>query len=247
MSADDFSSFLAPHCGSLEVHLLGTVELDAMIGLQEYEIYELSGRGTTDGILFLCEHPPCLSMGRESSRSQLPWDEDRHVGEHLPVRWVSRGGGAYAHAPGQVAVYLMIPLRRLGIGLSGFRERFEQAVVLACRDVKVPAKRQSGVPGVWSRNGHVAYFGAAVRSWITCHGMFLNVSIDPQFLRLSETNSLGVPAASMQSQRLDPVPMSNVREALIRRLGEAFGYRSIEVSTGHPLLKRSPKTNPVHV
>lgn len=247
MTVEAPHAILAPHGGSLEVHLLGLVELDAMIGLQEYQVYDLSGRDSCDGVLFLCEHAPCLSMGRESSRSHIPWDEDRGTGDQLPVRWVSRGGGAFTHAPGQLAIYLLVPLRRLGLGLSRYRGLFEQAIVSVCRDVKIPAKRQAGTPGVWSRNGHLAYFGGAVRSWISCHGMYLNVSIDARTLRLTETNPLGVPAASMQSQRRDPVRMPEVREAVIRRLAESFGYETVEVSTGHPLLMRNSKTNPIHV
>jgi lipoate-protein ligase B len=237
---------LPPHQGRLEVHLLGLVDFDAMLGLQEQQIYELSGRDDLFGMLFLCEHPPIISMGREASRSQLLLDDDELARRELAVRWVSRGGGAFIHAPGQLAIYLQIPLARLGLGLSDFRQLFEESLVSACRELKIPAKRQSDEAGIWSRGGQLACFGAGVKSWITCQGMFLNLSIDPALLHLTVANPLGSRSTSVQSQRLDPIPTSRVRATIIDKIAEHFGYDSPEVSTGHPLLKRTTQRVLLH-
>lgn len=232
---------LPPHEGTLEVHLLGLVDFGSALGLQEQQIYELGGRDDTSGTLFLCEHPPVISMGRDASRADLLIDDEELERDEIPVVWVARGGGAFVHAPGQLALYLMLPLQRLGLGLGRFRELFERAVVESCHEVKVPAKRQPGEPGVWSRGGLLATFGAGVKSWVTWQGMFLNVAIDPQYLRLSVTNPAGARSTSMQSQRLDPVRLPQIREALIRQISNSFGYVRTDVSTGHPLLKRTTK------
>ena len=218
---------------------MGLVEFDALLGLQEMQIYELSGRDDLSGSLFLCEHPPTISMGREASTSDLRVDEAELSQQSIPVRWVSRGGGAFVHGPGQLAIYLQLPLSRLGIGLARFRESFELAVQQACREVKIPAKRDSGHPGLWSRNGQLAYFGAGVKSWVSWQGMFLNVSIDPRLLALTEATPEAGRSTSMQSQRLDPVRMPKIREAVVRALAVNFGYDMVDVATGHPLLTRS--------
>lgn len=230
---------LPVHDGTLEVHLLGLVDFDAAQGLQEYQLYELSGRKDREGVLFLCEHPPTVSMGREASRTHLLLDDEELARRELPVRWVARGGGAFLHAPGQLAIYLQLPLQRLGIGLAEFRFHFESALLAVCQELKIPARRAPEETGIWSRNGQLGFFGAAVKSWITCQGMFLNIAIDPHLLHCVVSNPSGTRSTSMQSQRLDPARMPLVREALIRHLAAAFGYATTEVSTGHPLLRRT--------
>ncbi|WP_437201452.1 lipoyl protein ligase domain-containing protein [Planctomicrobium sp. SH664] len=236
-----------PHGGTLAVHLLGLVDFDAVTGLQEQQIYELSGRSDTQGTLLLCEHPPLITMGREASRADLLPDDEELARRELTVRWVARGGGALVHGPGQLAISLQLPLLRLGLGLRQFRENFEEAVLNACRELKIPSKRQSGEPGIWSRGGQLAYFGAGVKSWISCHGMFLNVTTDPRLLELTVPNPLGTPSTSLQSQRLEPVRLPQVREALVRHICEQFRYDLSDVSTGHPLLKRTIRKVTVHV
>lgn len=234
---------IAIHDGLLEVHLLGMVDYGATLALQEQQIYELSGQDNRNGRLILCEHPLLVSMGREASRAQLLLDDEEIRRRELAVQWVGRGGGAYVHGPGQLAIYLQIPLQRLGIGLAQYRTLFELAVLQVLQEMKIPARRMEDATGIWSRNGHLAYFGAAVKSWISSHGMYLNVSIDPRLLEWTQSNGpgangSGARSATIQSLRLDPVRMANIRELLIRALSHQFGYASAEVSTGHPLLRR---------
>ncbi|WP_437187531.1 lipoyl(octanoyl) transferase LipB [Planctomicrobium sp. SH668] len=237
---------LAVHDGTLEVHLLGVVDFDATLALQEQQVYELSGRDDLNGMLFVCEHPVMITMGREASRMHLRLDEDELAQREIPVRWIARGGGAYVHGPGQIALYLQIPLNRLKISPTQYRDCFESAVSLACQELRVSARLSPDGTGIWSRNGQMGFFGAAIKSWISCHGLFLNVSLDPRLLDWTMSNPQGTRSASMQSQRLDPVRMPQLREALIRSIARNFGYASVEVSTGHPFLRRTTQRVMTH-
>ena len=234
------------HAGALEVHLLGTVEFDALLGLQEYLTYEISGRDETSGVLLLCEHPPLISVGREGSSADVLTEVPTLQRDGLDVRWVSRSGGAFPHGSGQLAVYLLVPLNRLGIGLSVYKDLLESALCETCRELKVPVKRSADAPGLWGRGGQIAYFGASVRSWVSQHGMFLNVTISPQLLNLTIPNSVGGQPTSIQCQRLQPVSMAQIRECLIRQVAAKFGYELTDISTGHPLLKRTLQKVPTY-
>lgn len=235
---------LQPHDGLLRVHLLGLVDLGAWLGLQEQNVYELSGRQDREAVLLLGELPPQITIGREGSRAQILCDDDALEQRGLSVQWVARGGGACIHAPGQLAIALQAPLQRLGIGLTGYRALLEQAVAETSRDVKIGVRRTVDHPGLWSRGGQVASFGGSVKSWITCHGMFLNVAIDPRWLSLLAPTVPETRWTSMQSQRLDPVRMARVRESLIQRIAEQFGYAQLDLATGHPQLRRTRKLVP---
>lgn len=235
------------HAGALEVHLLGTVDFDAFLGLQEYLTYEISGRDDTSGMLLLCEHPPLITIGRQGSSADLPVDSGDLERDGINVRWISRSGGAFPHGPGQLAAYLMIPLNRLGIGLSQYKNLLEFALCETCRELKIPVKRSAAAPGLWGRGGQIAFFGASVRSWISNHGMFLNVTISPELLKLTKPNSVGGPPSSIQSQRLQPVSMTQIRESVSRQIADKFGYEMTDISTGHPLLKRTLQKVPTYV
>ncbi|MBX3436447.1 MAG: hypothetical protein KF861_03080 [Planctomycetaceae bacterium] len=224
---------------SLEVYLLGMVDLDAALGLQERLVFDTSGRCDTQGTLLLCEHPPVISIGREGSRSQVLADPHELDASEIDVRWMARGGGAIVHAAGQLAVYPILPLDRLGCGLADFRRRLEESLIGACREMQVPVKRSDNAPGLWCRGGQLACFGAAIKNWTTYHGAYLNVSTDPGFLKMVDSSPPGERLTSLESQLQRPVPMHRVREAVMRHVAANFGYELTHVYTGHPLLQRT--------
>lgn len=236
-----------PHGGTLEVHLLGLLDFETFLGLQEFLTFDLSGRQDLSGVLLLCEHPPAISVGRQGRSTDVHVDVASVTGSDIPIHWASRSGGAYAHAPGQLAIYLLLPLDRLGIGLVEYRRRLETAVCETCHELKVPAKRHPSSPGLWGRGGQLAFWGASIRSWISNHGMYLNVSISPAFLAITNPNPDQQRATSIQAHRIQPVPMSHLRESLIRTISAQFSYEMTDVSTGHPLLKRTSRQVATHV
>lgn len=225
--------------GSLEVHLLGLVDYDSALALQERLAYEVSGQIDTQAVLLLCEHPPLISMGRQGSCSHVFVPQHDLRACQMEVRWVARGGGAVVHAPGQLAVTPILPLDRLQMTVSDYRLRLETALVAACRDQHVPAKRVPDTPGVWCRGGQLASFGAAVKYGATLHGAVLNVDPDPGFLQMVDSSPPGERVTSLQAQRGRRVEMNSVRESLIRHLSCAFGYERVHLYTSHPLLQRT--------
>lgn len=230
-------SALSDASDALEVRLLGLVDFDSALQLQERLVYELSGRDDTRGLLLICEHPPIVTIGREGSRDQLACDPDELAKGRLQVRWLNRGGGCVVHGPGQLAAYPVLPLQRLGLGLAEYRRRLEEAVVNTCADLRVPVAPTCGAPVVSCRCGQFATLGIAVKSWIAYHGLFLNVSPDLGLLRMARWTDCGAPVTSLAAQRCRPTSMHSVRSSLVRHLISSLGYERYHVYTGHPLLR----------
>lgn len=224
--------------GSLETYLLGLVDFDSALALQERMIYEISGRSDRQGGLLLAEHPPAITVGRDGRRRDVLMSEEDLGRREIPLRWVGRGGGAYPHAPGQLAIYPVLPLDRLHLGVEAFRQRFETALVNVCHEMRIAAKRRDREAGIWTRYGQVAFVGSAVKAWVSCHGAWLNVAIDPGFLKLTAATP-GERPTTLQALRLRPVSMNHVREAAIRHIAAAFGYETVHPYVGHPLLTRT--------
>lgn len=246
MTADSAMPF---HSGrtsdSLEVHLMGVVEHDSALLLQKRLAYEIGGRSDRQGGLLICEHPPIVTVGREGSTADILAEPQELTSRMLEVRWLNRGGGCLLHAPGQLAVYPIVPLDRLGLGLAEYRRRLEESAIDVCRELGIAASRRDDQPGVFCRCGQFAFVGVAVRSWVAYYGMFINVNPEPGAMRLVRSSRCGDRVTSLTSQKGRHVPMHAVRESLIRHLASQLGYNRHHLYTGHPWLQRSRKK--VHV
>ncbi len=220
------------------MRLLGLLDFRSALALQERIVYELSGRSDTQGVLLLCEHPPTISIGREGSQSQIAASDGQLSACRVETEWVSRGGGTVLHAPGQLAIYAMLPLQRIKAGVRWLRRSFETSIQHACHELRVPAKRRDDEPGLWSRGGQIGHFGASLKLGISLHGFFLNVSPEPSLMKFV-TDRNGHRVTSLQDQLLRRIPMSAAKESVIRHLATTFGYETIHTFTGHPLLKRT--------
>lgn len=226
---------------SLQVFLLGVVDFESALRLQERFRDDVVQREDRFGGLFVCEHPPVVTIGREGSPSHLRRDAAEFNKLGIDVRWLNRGGGAWMQCPGQLAVYPVVPLRRLGLGLSEYRQRLELAVLNVCRELHVSAHCLGEEPGIFCSLGQLATVGVAVRSWVTAHGLTLNVRPDLSLVRATRPNQRGLRPTSLEAarQRLTAIP--KVRESLIRNLAERLGYEQTHFYTGIPGLKRTKR------
>ncbi|MFM8288804.1 MAG: lipoyl(octanoyl) transferase LipB [Planctomycetaceae bacterium] len=221
---------------ALEVFLLGLADLDSVLALQLRLGAELEGCDDRRGMLLICEHPPVITIGRAGSRTHVGLTPGELAARELEVRWTNRGGGAVLHAPGQVAVYPVVPVDRLGLGVAAFRDRLLESVVAACGEQRVTAEVRPEWGAVMGRSGQLAQVGVGVRRGVTRHGLFLNVQISPEWLELVESG-LGR-QSSLARERQGHVSPGSVREALIRQLAERLGYPAPHVQTGHPWFRR---------
>jgi lipoyl(octanoyl) transferase len=226
---------------ALQVYLLGLVDFESCLKLQQHLVYELSGRNDRQGTVLICEHPPVITIGREGSRAHLRCEPQELVAREVGVRWLNRGGGCLVHVPGQLAIYPILPLQRIGMGLADYRQALEKTLLGVCEESRVAAWQQASDPGIWCRSGQLGFLGAAVKSWISYHGAFLNVAPDLDWMQLCQVNSVGRRSSSLSVERLRQTSMHGVRESVARLLAAACGYHRYHIYTGHPLLRRTKK------
>ena len=120
---------------ALEVYLLGTVDFDAAMALQERLIDEIATRSDRLGTLIICEHPPIVTIGREGRITDLPLDTRDFTSRMMEVRRVNRSGGTLVHTPGQVVAYPILPVDRLGCSVAEFRKRLQDATVATAAEL----------------------------------------------------------------------------------------------------------------
>lgn len=231
---------------AIKIYMLGCVDFDSLLVLQKHALEEMSQQQTDQAVLFVCEHPPIVTVGREGSRNQLTRYYQEFQSGQIDVRWLNRGGGALMHAPGQLAVYPLFPLNQLGMCVHDYQSGVKQAIIDMAAEQRIEAETHPESTGIFSRCGQFASVGAAIQSWISYYGFYINVSPDMKLLRLIDSNQYDHRLTSLSAILTREVSMSSVRESIVRQLVTKFGYRETHFFTKHPLLHKVKKNVYVH-
>jgi lipoyl(octanoyl) transferase len=225
---------------SLEVYLLGMIDFEDAQLLQRRLVYDLGERG--GAALVLCEHPATISVGRAGSRIHIVPDDEGLRSLGVRTHWVNRGGGCWLHLPGQLAIYLAVSLRPLGLDLQSYLDRLHRLIIDVLAEFDLKGQTRAEQPGVFLGYSRVASVGIAVSRWIAYHGMTLNVGpyLEPFELLLDEPGlgSHALRQTSMESRRQRQTPMAKVRESVMRHVEDTFGLERQHLYTHHPLIRR---------
>jgi lipoyl(octanoyl) transferase len=242
-----------PPSRALSAYLFGALDFDAFISLQRRLVYDVGGDRTT-GAVILCEHPPCVTIGREGSRAHIRPNFDlltaclrtheRAESEtsDSPVQWVSRGGGTMLHLPGQVACYPIVPLDLLGLTAARYLEELQNIALDLLRKFDLFGTIDQDRPGIRVNGRRVVHFGVAIRERITCFGFVVNVN--PNLGPFHEVNCDGDPVPMTSIQRESParVRVSGIRQWLLELIAARFGFDRVSIFHNHPsLLHRSSR------
>ena len=177
-----------------QLHLLG---LQGYLPLyQAMQDFTAQRDGSTDDIIWICEHPPTFTLGLAGQPNHLLAPGD------IPVVATNRGGQVTYHGPGQVVAYPLIDLQRAGYFVKEYVFRLEEAVIRTLSAFNVTGHRVRGAPGIYVRLddpghharlatpstpdappdftglGKIAALGIKVSRHCTYHGVALNVAMD---------------------------------------------------------------------
>ncbi len=184
-------------------------------GLRDYAATWAAMRAWTDGRtpvtrdeIWLLEHPPVFTLGQAGRTEHLLDPGD------IPVIQTDRGGQVTYHGPGQIIAYVLVDLRRAGLGVKGLVHLLEASVIGLLAGYGIEADARAGAPGVYVSEAKVASLGLRVRRGCSYHGLSLNVDMDlTPFLRI---NPCGYPGLRV-TQIADlggPKDLRSVGEAL---------------------------------
>lgn len=176
--------------------------------------------------LWLLQHPPVFTQGQAGKAEHVLFPGD------IPVVQVDRGGQVTYHGPGQLVAYLLLDVRRLGIGVRELVERMERAVigVLAAHEILAAARRDA--PGVYVEAAKIASLGLRIRNGRSFHGLALNVDMDLEpFARINPCGYAGLAMTQMRDLA-GSVDVQQVQQELRERLALELGYAEQKTLTG---------------
>ena len=119
--------------------------------------------------LWVLEHDPVYTLGLAGNPTHL-----LNAGG-IPVVKTDRGGQITWHGPGQIVVYALLDLRRLGLGPRELVRLIESAIIATVAGYGISAERRAGAPGVYVGEAKLAALGLRIRKGCSYHGLALNV------------------------------------------------------------------------
>jgi lipoyl(octanoyl) transferase len=141
----------------------------------------------TDDELWLLSHPPVYTLGQAGRPEHL-----LAPGE-IPVIQVDRGGQVTYHGPGQLVLYVLLDLRRAGLGVRQLVSLLEASVIDLLGGQGIAAAARADAPGVYVDGAKVASLGLRVRRGCSFHGLALNVDMDLEpFARINPCGYAGL-------------------------------------------------------
>jgi len=127
---------------------------------------------STPDQLWWLQHEPVYTLGKAGR------DEHLHDLGGTPVVRSDRGGQVTWHGPGQLVVYTLLDLHRLGLTARGAVNLLEGALAAALATAGIDAAPRADAPGLYVAGAKIASLGLRVSRGCCYHGIALNVDCD---------------------------------------------------------------------
>lgn len=223
----------------LNLVYLGCVDYSSALDLQQ-KLVDARHAQRIANTLLLLEHPPVLTLGRNSSRSNILASDEVLAGRGVAIHEINRGGDVTYHGPGQLVGYPILDLRSFTprLGAVDYVRLLEEALIRACSDFGISAQRIAGRTGVWTLPAgavpekKIAAIGVHIARGITSHGFALNVTTDLRDFELivpcgiSDRTVTSIDLESISGSAIHPAPiMENAIHATARHFGRVFNHQ----------------------
>jgi lipoyl(octanoyl) transferase len=258
----------------ISVVQLGQVDYGEGLRLQR-KLVDLRKAEEIGDVLLLLEHSPVITLGRNAKAANVLASTDALAARGIEVFECDRGGDVTFHGPGQLVGYPIFDLRllellpldddlrsrtfadksvratqtRKTLGAVDYVRRLEEVLIRTCGDFGIPARRVTGLTGVWTQSDReaadfvekkIAALGVHISRSVTSHGFALNVNTDLDFFNLIVPCGITAkPVTSIQKELGRKLDLSDVANMVSRNFGTVFGSQMLWVETIDALLVNS--------
>ncbi len=178
-------------------------------------------------ILQLEHQPPVVTVTRRPGVAEhLLVDEERLNALGIELAETDRGGDITYHGPGQLVLYPILDLNRLGLRIHPYLRLLEEAVIRTLAVFGIRGERDPEATGVWvpaERSGDldrkICAMGVRLSRWCSMHGLALNVEPNLEHFQLIVPCGLARPVTSLEQELGAKAPtFADVREELTGQL-----------------------------
>lgn len=172
--------------------------------------------------IWLLQHHPVFTLGTNAKPEHLLNPEN------IPVVQTDRGGQVTYHAPGQLIAYVLIDVRRKGMGVRELVTALEESVIQFLSMLGVKAEADPKAPGVYVNGAKIAALGLRVKQKGSYHGLSLNVDMDlADFDRINPCGYSGLKVTSLKQLGL-PLDMQQTQSLLLEALCQQLDITQLD-------------------
>ena len=147
---------------------LGTVNYHETLELMRSHIKEKDFSNE----IWLLEHPPVFTLGTAADNSHILDSKD------IPVVQSDRGGEVTYHGPGQLVIYFLLDIKKLGCGPNKLVVSIQEFIKELLSDLSIESSFIKGAPGVYVNDKKIASIGLRISKNKTYHGISINFDMD---------------------------------------------------------------------
>ena len=178
--------------------------------------------------LWLLEHDAVYTLGLAG--------DPRHLlnPAGIPVVKTDRGGQVTWHGPGQLVAYVLLDMKRRGLGPRELVRLLEEAVIRTLAREGITAARRQGAPGVYVGPAKIASLGLRIRRGCSYHGLALNVAPDlAAFRGINPCGYEGLAVTSLAALGVSR-SMPAIAESLTQVLATLLGADAVPAAMAGP-------------
>ena len=147
---------------------LGTVNYHETLELMRAHIKEKDFSNE----IWLLEHPPVFTLGTAADNSHVLDPKE------IPVVQSDRGGEVTYHGPGQLVIYFLLDIKKLGCGPNKLVVSIQEFIKELLSDLSIESSFIEGAPGVYVNDKKIASIGLRISKNKTYHGISINFDMD---------------------------------------------------------------------
>lgn len=181
---------------------------------QAMQDFTLNRTAETPDEIWLVEHPPVYTLGLNGKQEHI-----LDVGQ-IPVVQTDRGGQVTYHGPGQQVAYLMLDLKRHGLGVRSLVSLIEQSVIDLLAGYGISSVARQDAPGVYVDGAKVAALGLRIKRGCSYHGLSLNIDMDLEpFSRINPCGYQDLPVTQLRELGITD-DINVITRALLKHIGK---------------------------
>ena len=198
---------------NLEIKDLGLVEYQDV--WQQMQVVTSQKYGSEPDELWFAEHYPVFTLGHAAEEKNIISNNN------IPVVRTDRGGQVTYHGPGQLMIYFLLNLRRLGWGPKRLICELEEVMINLLSKYGVNAKRRIGAPGIYVQGKKIASIGLKIKKGHCYHGISFNIDMDLK--PFDGIVTCGIDSLEViQLKDLANISMDTIKQDLVNMLKEHY-------------------------
>lgn len=192
--------------------------------LQQMQDFTVNRDENTIDEIWCCQHYPVFTQGYAGKAEHI-------LNPHnIPIIQSDRGGQVTYHGPGQLVIYTLIDLKRLGFKIRDLVCALESSVIdiLSAHGIHAQAKREA--PGVYVNDAKICSVGLRVKRSCSFHGLAFNIDMDlTPFSYINPCGFKNLPMTQL-AELVPGISIEQVQTDLLKTLSQRLGYTAIKLN-----------------